>query len=145
MFFFFASIAHKSSYTAIKMALEVVEHTTVLFFTGPFGRTTNHNPLVLASIFLGIFLVVYEVPETMSIMFYHFFIGTYHRSVKWSMRLCTIGPLREMAISDQPILEFFVRSTVSVRILGRIDQYTMTHVDCDPSCLHLQSRRYEHC
>lgn len=38
-------------------------------------------------------------------------MGTYHRSTKWIARLSTIAPERLMLISDQPILEFLVRST----------------------------------
>lgn len=36
---------------------------------------------------------------------------TNHRSTKWRIVLLTMGPVREMLISDQPILEYLVRST----------------------------------
>lgn len=41
--------------------------------------------------------------------------STYHRWVKWMAKLSTIGPDRLMLISDQPMRELLVRSTVSVR------------------------------
>ncbi len=40
------------------------------------------------------------------------YIYTYHRSVKWMSRLLTMGPARLMLMSDQPILELLVRSSL---------------------------------
>jgi hypothetical protein len=66
---------------------------------------------VLANVPGAVLFVEDEVPERVS-MASDVADSTYHRWVKWMARLSTMGPERLMLMSDQPMRELLVRSTV---------------------------------
>lgn len=73
------------------------------------GTTAKAELVVLALVLFGILLILDKVPvDRRSTKFYSavFCFQTYHRSMKWSNRLVTIGPTIETVISDQPIRPF---------------------------------------